>query len=67
VDRGMSINFSKGFVDLNPYYHKMRHIRAVKAANRWLEVIKSNLKDKVAEESRKNFNKWISEGNKLTF
>ena len=45
----------------------MRHLRAVKCANRWLEVIKSDLKEKVAVESRKNFNIWVGEGNKLTF
>lgn len=62
----MSINFHKAFRDLNPEYQNKRHERAVKCANVWLNKIGANLKQAVSVEARKNFNTYISEGNKLT-
>lgn len=67
MEKKMSINFHKGFRDLNPTYHKMRHERAVKVANRWLGQIKANLEEMHYNQARKNFNDWINEGNKLTY
>lgn len=36
IDLGMTINFHKNFRDLNPVYHKQRHERALKVADRYL-------------------------------
>ncbi len=32
-----------------------------------MDTIKDDLKLKFADEARKNFNQWLSEGNKLSF
>ena len=63
----MSINFHDGFRDLNPVYRKQRKMRAVELANNWLGKIKINLHGKMSDEALKNFNKWLNDGNKLTF
>jgi len=66
LNKEMSINFHKGFKDLNPHYLKLRHQRAVKCANLWLDVLGAKIKEEVSAEARKNFNQYIAEGNKLT-
>ena len=47
VDKGMTINFHKGFQDLNPKYLEKRHQRATKLANKWMEKIKDSVANKV--------------------
>ena len=49
-------NMHSNFVDLNPNYAVYRHARAVKAANKIVSMVGSDLKAKVKAEARKTFN-----------
>ena len=67
MEKGMEVNFHRNFVDLNPVYHQQRHQRAIRVADRYLSVIKNRLLQMYKIEARKNFRKWVADGNKLSF
>jgi len=46
VDKGMTINFHKGFQDLNPKYLEKRHQRATKLATNGWKKLKTQLQIK---------------------
>ena len=67
LDLTKTKNLHKGFKNLNPVYDQMRFKRAQDLANNWLEKIGKDLKEKVRQENRKNFIKFLEEGNKLSY
>ena len=58
-------NLHSNFKDLNPIYHKLRHERAVKVANRWIKVLGENLIERYKDIKKKNFNEHLMKTNNL--
>ena len=56
----------KNFTDLNPKWAAARHERAVKVANRYLEIVGDQLKKAHFEEYREVFAEEIQNGKRLS-
>lgn len=55
------------FKDLKPHYDMLKYGRSKELANYWLKQIGDKLVIMTMEEARENFQKFIAEGNKLSY
>ena len=60
-------NFHENRLDLMDYYNNKKYARAEDLAKKWEDDVGKGLHDKVEEEARKNFGKWLAAGNKLSY
>lgn len=63
----LSLNLHKNYLDLKPYYDRLKYERACELAETWEKEISGKLGKDVEAEARKSFIKYIESGNKLSF
>lgn len=56
----------ENFMDLVPFYQRLRFARASDLAKHWLDIIGLKLVTMVKEQQRKNFIDYIQAGNRLS-
>jgi hypothetical protein len=59
--------YHAGFRDLAPHYNKLRFGRSKDLADHWVKLLGDKLVVMTVEEARKIFQKYLEEGNKLTY
>jgi hypothetical protein len=59
------MNMHPNFKNLNPIYDDLRYERTLKLANLWRSLLGEKLNARVEALIRKDFNQYISGGNKL--